>query len=171
VVFIEQSSSTGLDEHPDNNIQQGAADVQQIIDALQKSSAWGSSVFILTYDEGGGLYDHVPPFKVVAPDDYAPMLTSTNQPGDFTDSGFRIPFIMVSPWVKPNFVSHVNRETTSILKLIETRFNLPSLTRRDQAADDLTEFFDFVNPPRLAIPKLPVQPTNGIDDQKIEAIP
>jgi phospholipase C len=171
VVFIEQSSSGGLDEHPDNNIQKGAADVKQIIDALQNSSAWGSSVFILTYDEGGGLYDHVPPFKVVAPDDYAPMLSATNQKGDFTDSGFRIPFIIVSPWVKPGFVSHVNRETTSILKFIETRFNVPSLTNRDAAADDLTEFFDFVNPPRLAIPKLPAQPTNGIDDQKIEAIP
>ena len=171
VVFIEESSSTGLDEHPDNNIQQGAADVKTFIDALQNSSAWGSSVFILTYDEGGGLYDHVPPFKVVAPDSYAPMLTSTNQPGDFTDSGFRVPFIMVSPWVKPGFVSHVNRETTSILKLIETRFGIAPLTLRDAAADDLTEFFDFVNPPRLAIPPLPAQPTNGIDDMTIEAKP
>ena len=117
------------------------------------------------------MYDHVPPFKVPAPDNIPPMLSSTNQPGDFTDSGFRIPFIMVSPWVKPGFVSHMNRETTSILKLIETRFGIAPLTLRDAGADDLSEFFDFVNPPRLAIPPLPAQPTNGIDDWKIEAIP
>jgi len=109
VIFIERSSSTGFDEHPDNNIQKGAAVVKSFIDALQNSSAWGSSVFLLTYDEGGGTYDHVPPFKVTAPDDYAPILSPTNQPGDFTDSGFRVPFIIVSPWVKPGFVSHVNR--------------------------------------------------------------
>jgi len=171
VVFIEETSSTGLDEHPENNVQLGAARVKSIIDALQASGAWGSSVFILTYDEGGGLYDHVPPFKVVAPDDYPPMLSATNQPGDFTDSGFRVPFIIVSPWVKPGFVSHVNRELTSILRLIEVRFNLPALTRRDAAADDMTEFFDFTSAPRIAIPPLPAQPTNGIDNQKIEAIP
>jgi phospholipase C len=171
VIFIERSSSTGFDEHPDNNIQKGAAVVKGFIDALQKSSAWGSSVFILTYDEGGGTYDHVPPFKVVAPDDYAPILSPTNQPGDFTDSGFRVPFIIVSPWVKPGFVSHVNRETTSILKFIETRFSLPPLTRRDSAADDMTEFFDFNSAPRLVLPALPAQPTNGTCDFTIEAKP
>jgi phospholipase C len=171
VIFIERSSSTGFDEHPDNNIQKGAAVVKSFIDALQNSSAWGSSVFILTYDEGGGTYDHVPPFKVTAPDDYAPILSPTNQPGDFTDSGFRVPFIIVSPWVKPGFVSHVNRETTSILKFIETRFSLPPLTRRDAAADDMTEFFDFTSAPRLALPALPAQPTNGTCDFTIEAKP
>jgi phospholipase C len=171
VIFIERSSSTGFDEHPDNNIQKGAAVAKSFIDALQNSSAWGSSVFILTYDEGGGTYDHVPPFKVTAPDDYAPILSPTNQPGDFTDSGFRVPFIIVSPWVKPGFVSHVNRETTSILKFIETRFSLPPLTRRDAAADDMTEFFDFTSAPRLALPALPAQPTNGTCDFTIEAKP
>jgi len=171
VVFIEETSSTGFDEHPENNIQLGAARVKSIIDAVQNSSAWGSSVFVLAYDEGGGTYDHVPPFKVVAPDDYPPLLSPSNQPGDFTDSGFRVPFIIVSPWVKPGFVSHVNRELTSILKLIEVRFNLPPLTRRDGAADDMTEFFDFTSPPKIALPPLPAQPTNGIDNQKIEAIP
>jgi phospholipase C len=171
VIFIERSSSTGFDEHPDNNIQKGAAVVKSFIDALQNSSAWGSSVFILTYDEGGGTYDHVPPFKVAAPDDYPPILSPTNQPGDFTDSGFRVPFIIVSPWVKPGFVSHVNRETTSILKFIETRFSLAPLTRRDAAADDMTEFFDFTSAPRLALPALPAQPTNGTCDFTIEAKP
>jgi phospholipase C len=173
VVFIESGSgSSHLDEHPDNNIQTGAAYVKSIIDALMASPAWHDSVFILAYDEGGGLYDHVPPFPVVAPDNIAPQLQPGDLPGDFTLSGFRVPMIIVSPWAKPHFVSHTKRELTSILKLIEARFGLPPLTARDAAADDMTEFFDFVNGPAfLTPPPLPAQPTNGLDDPTKEAPP
>ncbi|MGC2694847.1 MAG: alkaline phosphatase family protein, partial [Candidatus Angelobacter sp.] len=122
VVWIDAGfGGSGLDEHPDANIQFGAAYVKTIIDALMNSSAWSDSVFILAYDEGGGLYDHVPPFKVVPPDSTPPQLGPGDAPGDFTLSGFRVPLVVVSPFVKPHFVSHTNRELTSILKLIETR--------------------------------------------------
>lgn len=165
---------SGLDEHPDSNIQLGAAYVKTIIDALMNSPAWHDSVFILAYDEGGGVYDHVPPFKVVPPDNIPPQLGPGDATGDnFTLSGFRVPLIVVSPFVKPHFVSHTNRELTSILKLVETRFNLPPLTARDAAADDMTEFFDFINPPAwLTPPPLPVQPVDKAkDDQTKEAPP
>ena len=173
VVFIDPGSGgSGLDEHPDNDIQNGAAYVKSIIDALMASPAWHDSVFILAYDEGGGLYDHVPPFSVVPPDATPPNLQPGDLPGDFTLSGFRVPLIVISPWVKPHFVSHTNRELTSILKLIETRFGLPPLTARDAAADDMTEFFDFVDPPAfLTPPALPAQPTNGVNDPTKEAPP
>lgn len=173
VVFIESGSGgSGLDEHPDNNIQRGAAYVKSIIDALMASSAWHDSVFVLAFDEGGGLYDHVPPFSVVAPDSTPPQLRPGDLPGDFTLSGFRVPLIVVSPWVKPHFVSHTNRELTSILKLIETRFGLQPLTARDAAADDMTEFFDFTGGPAfLTPPPMPAQPTNGLDDPTREAPP
>jgi phospholipase C len=172
-VWIDSGSGgSGLDEHPDNNVQQGAADVKTIIDALMKSPAWADSIFILAYDEGGGLYDHVPPFTVVAPDDIPPQLGPSDLPGDFTLSGFRVPIVVVSPFVKPHFVSHTNREITSILKLIETRFNLPALTRRDAAADDMTEFFDFVNPPAfLTPPFLPAQPVDAAKDNPSQEAP
>jgi phospholipase C len=163
---------SGLDEHPENNIQQGAAYVKTIIDALMNSPAWHDSIFILAYDEGGGLYDHVPPFTVVPPDNTPPQLGPNDLPGDFTLSGFRVPIIVVSPFVKPHFVSHTNRELTSILKLVETRFNLAPLTARDAAADDMTEFFDFVNPPAfITPPALPAQPTTGLDDITKQAPP
>ncbi len=172
-VWIDPGSGgSGLDEHPDNNIQQGAAYVKTIIDALMNSPAWHDSIFILAYDEGGGLYDHVPPFTVVPPDATPPQLGPNDLPGDFTLSGFRVPIIVVSPFVKPHFVSHTNRELTSILKLIETRFNLAPLTARDAAADDMTEFFDFVNPPAfLTPPALPAQPVTGLDDITKQAPP
>jgi phospholipase C len=173
VVFIDSASGkSGLDEHPDNNVQKGSAFIKTIIDALMASPAWHDSVFVLGFDEGGGLYDHVPPFTVVAPDATPPALQTGDLPGDFTLSGFRVPLIVISPWVKPHFVSHTNRELTSILKLIETRFGLAPLTARDAAADDMTEFFDFVDPPTfLTPPPLPAQPTTGLDDPSKEAPP
>ena len=171
VVFIERASSTGLDEHPDNNTQKGAAVGEQIINALLKSAAWPTSAFILTYDEFGGLYDHVTPIAVPPPDNIAPILEpgkfdSNPYPnGDFAHSGFRLPLIVISPWVKPHYVSHTPRDTTSILKFIEARFGLPALTARDAWADDMTEFFDFSHPPALLTPPaLPDQPTNGTCD-------
>jgi len=172
VVFIERAGATGLDEHPDNNVQSGAALVQKIISALMNSTAWQSSVFVLTYDEGGGLYDHVPPFQVPPPDGIAPILKSGDVKGQFNLSGFRIPLMVISPWVKPHFVSHKPRELTSILKLIESTFGVPALTSRDKWADDMSEFFDFAQPPAWKTPPaLPTQPTNGVCDQSREPGP
>jgi len=161
VVFIDRGSSNQLDEHPAVNIQTGAAYTKGLIDALMQSPAWPSSAFILTYDEGGGLYDHVPPAVFPKPDSIPPMLLSTDTVGDFTQSGFRVPLTVISPWTKAHFVSHVDRDFTSILRLIEARFNLSPLTARDAAADDMTEFFDFSAPANLTPPTLPDQPTNG----------
>jgi phospholipase C len=171
VIFIERAGPSGLDEHPGSNIQLGAQDASNIINALLASPSWGSSVFILTYDEGGGFYDHVVPAREITPDNVAPMLLSGNQPGDFAQSGFRVPVIVISPWVKPNYVSHVWRDFTSILRLIEVRFNVPSLTARDAAADDMMEFFDFSSPHWLTPPALPVQPTTGTCDKTKEKAP
>ncbi len=162
VVFIERTEAG--DEHPLNNIQEGAANTKTMIDALMNSAAWQSSVFILTYDEGGGLYDHVPPEPMVTPDDIPPDYTqSALKVGNFDQTGFRLPFTIISPWVRQHYVSHVPRELTSILALIESRFNLPPLTRRDAAADDLQEFFDFSAPQLLNVPPLPAQPVAPID--------
>jgi phospholipase C len=172
VIFIERGGVIGLDEHPLNNIQTGAASVQNILNALMKSAAWPSSAFILTFDEAGGLYDHVPPVPMPKPDNVAPILNATETTqAEFNLSGMRVPFIVVSPWIKPNYVSHTARDLTSILKFIETRFNVPSLTARDAAQPDFSEFFDFSSPQRLTVPSLPTQPTSGVCDMRLEAAP
>lgn len=171
VIFIERAGPSGLDEHPDNNVQLGAADVAKILNPLLKSPSWKSSVFILTYDEGGGLYDHVFPAAAVPPDSIAPMLQSGDQPGSFGFDGFRIPITVVSPWVKPHYVSHTWRDLTSILRLIEVRFNVATLTLRDKNADDMMEFFDFSSPHWLTPPALPVQPTTGVCNPNLEKAP
>jgi len=70
----------------------------------------------------------------------------------------------VSPFTKKQFVSHTVADYTAILKLIETRFQIPSLTQRDAAQMDMTEFFDFSNPRWMVPPDPPPQNQSGVCD-------
>ena len=129
------------------------------------SSSWSDSVFIFTFDESGGLYDHVAPQPTVSPDGIAPIdipagsiCSTTKGPTcDFVYTGYRIPLTVISPFAKKNYVSHTVADSTAILKFIETRFKLPALNKRDAAQMDMTEFFDFNNPPWMSPPTPPVQ--------------
>ena len=177
VVFIERASATGYDEHPGNNMQKGVARVQQLLNALFTSNAWPDSAFLLTFDEGGGTYDHQPPILATPPDDKVPM-PFQNQPyvrGLFNVTGFRVPVILVSPWSKPHYVWHMPGDYTSILKLIETRYNMNPLSHRDRDAPDLTDPsngpFDFSSPQMLTVPPLPTQPTDGTCNYSLEGSP
>jgi phospholipase C len=170
VAMIEPAFGSA-DEHPGlgNNIQVGAADVAKIINALMQSPSWKDSVFILTYDENGGMYDHVPPpVGVPNPDGIKPVDLYTaaqngydDPPGDFNRYGFRVPNMVISPYTKPGYVSHLVTDSTAILRFIETRFGLPNLTQRDAVASDMTDFFDWSNPKWMTPPSPPAQPTNG----------
>lgn len=156
VALVE--SAAGLDEHPgEGNILVGQRHVANIINSLMASSAWKDSVFILTYDEMGGLFDHAAPPATMNPDGIKPILNPGDIPGDFDRVGMRIPLIVVSPWVKKSYVSHTAADFTAILKFIQTRFKLPSLTLRDAAQMDMTEFFDFssATPPLMTPPTPP----------------
>lgn len=178
VALIEPAYGAALDEHPTVNpafpthIQTGAAYVSTLINTLMNSKSWADSMFILTFDEGGGLYDHVEPQTgptEVSPDGIKPsdllpgdVCTVTSGPTcDFVYSGYRVPLIVVSPFAKKNFVSHTVMDYTAILKLIETRFGVPALTKRDAAQPDMSqEFLDFSNPQWFTPPKPPTQNTN-----------
>ena len=156
VALIE--SASGIDEHPGGgNLLTGQKHVAGLINALMTSQYWKDSVFILTYDEYGGLYDHVAPPATMNPDGIKPFLNPGDIPGDFDRTGMRIPLVVISPWVKKNYVSHTAADSTAILKFIETRFKLPSLTLRDAAQMDMTEFFDFTAP-AYATPPAPPAP-------------
>jgi phospholipase C len=132
-----------------------------------------------TYDEPGGFYDHVPPQAAVPPDPstsptYLPIdlqpndiCGGTGQLGtgtcSFAYTGYRLPFIVVSPFAKKNYVSHTTYDHTAILKLIEERFGLSPLSNRDAAQADMgTDFFDFVNVPWATPPtNVPTQVRGG----------
>ncbi len=177
VAFIETGYMSGRDEHPSSgtNAQTGAAYVQSLIDPLMSSPSWQDTAFILTYDEPGGLYDHVPPQPAVNPDGIAPK---DLLPGDictagggancnFDTTGFRVPLLVISPFTKKNYVSHSVADYTAILKLIETRFNVPALTQRDAAQPDMSEFFDFQNVPWATPPTPPAQATAGVCNAQV----
>jgi phospholipase C len=175
VAWIEAPTDGGLDEHPSVsdsspvNIQSGATFVQGLMTSFMQSQSWKDSVMIFTYDEGGGFYDHVSPQPMPSPDGIPPQdlepgdvcTTSTGPTCDFVFTGYRIPMIVISPFTKKNYVDHTVADTTAVLKFIETRFNLPALTKRDAAQPDMTEFFDFANVPWATPPSPPTQLTNG----------
>jgi phospholipase C len=174
-VEIEPASPASLDEHPSEtdqypvDIQAGANYVAGLINSVMQSSAWKDSVFILTYDENGDFYDHVPPQPALSPDgtppiDLRPANVCSRQTGptcDFTWTGYRVPLIVVSPYARQNFVSHTVMDATAVLKFIETRFGLASLTARDAAQPDMSEFFNFNTPPWMVPPTPPTPNETG----------
>jgi phospholipase C len=184
VAFIEPASEELLDEHPADddlpanqipNVQSGSNYAASLINGLMSSPSWKDSVFFLSFDEFGGFYDHVPPQPTVSPDGIAPsdlvtspspdICASGNGAGgytcNFTLTGYRVPLIVISPYAKKHYVSHTVADYTALLKFIETRFHLPSLTARDAAQMDMTEFFDFAGEPWAKPPAPPAQPTGG----------
>lgn len=108
-------------EHPPANIRMGEQKMSSVIDALISSESWYSSVFFLTYDEGGGGFDHVAPPQV-----------------DAYGLGLRVPMLVISPWVKRGYVSGQIYEHASMLKFIERRFNLPTLASINHRFDTST---------------------------------
>ena len=139
-------------EEDPQDIQYGDAFLAQVVNAVLSGPKWARSLLVWTYDEHGGYYDHVPPPAAVTPDDVSPMLAPTDVPGAFDRLGFRVPAGMVSPYARKGHVSHSVYDHTSVLRLVETKWNLPALTRRDAAANDLLDMVDFSRPPAFLRP-------------------
>ncbi len=137
------------------DVQYGDQFLAQVVNAVLASPQWPHTLLVWCYDESGGYYDHVPPPAAAVPDAVPPDVPAGGTPGSFDRYGFRVPAGIVSPYAKPDYVSHVVHDHTSVLKLIETKWNLPALTNRDAAADDLLDSVDLSRPPRfLKPPKL-----------------
>jgi phospholipase C len=150
----------GSDEHPPADVQSGEHDSAGIYATVSASPQWAHAAIFYTYDEAGGFYDHVPPPSACAPDAIPPALASGDVAGDFARYGFRVPMIVASPWAKPHYVSHITDDHTSILRLIELRFELPALTARDANANGLLDLFDFTQPAFATPPPLPAAPVD-----------
>ena len=148
------------DEHPPTTCSSARPSSRASSRRCSRSPQWTDSALFITYDEHGGLYDHVPPPPACAPDDIAADAAAGRRRGDFDRYGIRVPFIVVSPFARKRYVSHTVNDHTSMLRFIETRFDLPALTNRDANADPLLEMFDFANPPFVTPPKLPAATIN-----------
>jgi phospholipase C len=123
-------TSQANSEHPPYGICAGENWTVQQINAIMQGPDWNSTAIFLTWDDFGGFYDHVPP----------PNL-------DVYGLGPRVPLLIISPFAKKGYVSHTQYEFSSILKFIELRFGLSPLTPRDSEANDMTDSFDFTQPP------------------------
>ncbi|MBV9103493.1 MAG: hypothetical protein JO060_07860 [Candidatus Eremiobacteraeota bacterium] len=117
-------------DHPYTSENTGPAWVASVVNAIGNSQYWKNTAILISWDDWGGWYDHVPPPSV-----------------DSMGLGFRVPLIVVSPYARRGYVSHVQHEFGSIMKLIETRFGLGTLGQRDARSDDLSDCFDFTQTP------------------------
>lgn len=161
--FIGNSSLPEDDEHPPSDIERGQAFTAGIIKAFMQSPLWNSSALFLTYDEHGGYFDHVPPPPACKPDAIPPALQPGDVQAEFDNFGIRVPVVVVSAFAKRHFVSHKVYSHTSILRFIETRFDLPALTARDANADPMLDMFRFPHPrkPGPALPDPTIDPTKA----------
>jgi phospholipase C len=154
--FVEPDYGNQSEENP-QNIAVGEEFAAKVINAVVNGPGWDKTVLLLTYDEHGGYYDHVPPPPAIAPDNIAPKVQSGEHAYDgFHRYGFRVPFALISPWARPFCVSHCVYDHTSILKLVETKWNLPALTYRDANANAMLDMLQFHYPffaePKFAQP-------------------
>ncbi|MEU8031288.1 alkaline phosphatase family protein [Streptomyces sp. NPDC049099] len=135
-VFLEPAwSPTGNSQHPNYDVALGEQLIHDVYYALRSGPDWAGTLLVITYDEHGGCYDHIPP-----PSDAEPPDQAVGEFGfDFTRFGVRVPTVLVSPLIEPGTVFRVpNGSTpldhTSLLKTVEERWGLDSLTARDRNA-------------------------------------
>jgi phospholipase C len=124
VAFVMPTAA--VSDHASVTNGSGPSWVASIVNMIGRSPYWDSTAIIVTWDDWGGWYDHVKP-------------TVRNS----YELGFRVPLIVISPYAKHGYVSHVPYEFGSILKFIEKTFRLGSLGTTDAGANDLTDCFDF----------------------------
>ena len=187
VSFVDPDYGTFSEENP-QDIQLGEGFAAAVIKSVMRGPGWPKTLLIWVYDEHGGYYDHVAPPAATAPDDVLgtslperfpwlrriPFLRHDLAQYDLEDAGprtfdrygFRVPAVLVSPYAKRDYVTDTIYDHTSVLKLIELKWNLPSLTLRDQAATAPLDALDFssppafLEPPNLADPAKPFHPAN-----------
>jgi phospholipase C len=172
VSIVDPDFDSYSEENP-QDISLGESFSAAVVNAILHSPAWESTLLLWIYDEHGGYYDHVPPPAAVPPDDVpahnwqlslaAPLrgifrrtvadLENTDSgPTTYDRYGFRIPAVVISPYARPNFVLSDILDHTSVLKLIEQKWNLPPLTHRDAAATSPLGALDLDSPPAFLTP-------------------
>jgi phospholipase C len=158
--IVDPNFETGSEEDP-QDVTVGEAFSARVVNAVMHGPAWPKTLLIWTYDEHGGYYDHVPPPPALAPDSLRPKapVGPRGEPAydGFHRYGFRVPAAVVSPYARRAHVTHTVYDHTSILAMVERKWNLPALTYRDANAADLMDFLDlkrpaFETPPALVGP-------------------
>ncbi len=160
--LVEPNYLLNSEEDP-QSIALGEDFAARVINAVMASPSWKNTMLIWTYDEHGGYYDHVPPPAALAPDNIPPDTPGGDHYNGFKQYGFRVPCAVISPWARPDYVSHEIFDHTSICSLVEHKWNLPAMTHRDANANHMLDMLDlsspaFLTPPTLAKPLLDTDP-------------
>ncbi|HEV2355957.1 MAG TPA: alkaline phosphatase family protein, partial [Puia sp.] len=151
-------------DHPSINTGGGPSWVAAVVNMIGNSQYWADTAIIITWDDWGGWYDHVPPFKIV---------NDGVSWGSGYVYGFRVPLIVVSPYARPQYISHQTHDFGSILKFVETVFNLPSLGYADAyAPDDLSDCFNLIQAPlKFTTIQAPLKAQDFLNDKRPKAPP
>jgi phospholipase C len=130
-------------DHPGDAVDHGPQWVASIVNAVGKSAYWNSSAIVVVWDDWGGMYDHVAPPTVSG---------SGSGRDDQGGLGFRVPMIVISPYVPQAVVSHTQYEFGSIIKYVEENWNLGTLNTTDQRANTIGDVFNYKQQPRPFTP-------------------
>jgi phospholipase C len=143
VSFANSLGGQRLDEHPPSSPSEGQQWAISLVNQVMRSSYWPSTAIFITWDEGGGFYDHVVPPKMFTVDHgFAYPLLGLGQ---------RVPLLVLSPYSKENFVSSLFLSHLSLLHFIEYNWNLPALDGLVAQSNLPLDFFDFSQAPRAPI--------------------
>jgi phospholipase C len=165
--YFEIPDIPANDQHPDHDVGEGDRLMKSLYEALRASPLWTKSLFLITYDEHGGFFDHVgPPTGVPSPD--GKVSHDTTPSFDFTRLGVRVPAIAISPWIKKGTVIHdpVNGtfyEHSSVVATVRKMLvpDQPFLTKRDAWAQTFEWLVDTVDAVRTdcptTLPEAPIQ--------------
>ncbi len=147
------------DDHPNSDIRNGQAFLDQIYNAVRQSPNWERTLLIVTYDEWGGFYDHVPTYK-------RPVSAAEQTLGNDGLLGFRVPLVLIGPRARRKHVSHWAFDPSSIHKFLAWRFGLDPLGVRggDPATNNLAYALDFTSAPNVSAPafNVPTGPFGSI---------
>jgi phospholipase C len=156
--FTILDDGLGNDDHPHADLRKGEIFLSQIVNTLASSPLWNNTVVVINRDEWGGFFDHVVPPRVIAPNN-----VDTDLVNGQALLGCRVPTIIVSPFARGNpakpAINSLLYDHTSVLKMIEWRWNLQPLTARD-ASDEIANLASALNfsSPDASLPELPVIP-------------
>ncbi len=152
----------GTSQHPLDDVTRGESLIKNMYEAVRNSPLWSSSLIIITWDEHGGFYDHLPPPGAVAPGDTSPG-DDYNQYGfTFQQYGPRVPAVAISPLIPRNLIDHRLYDHASIPATLEACFGLNPMTQRDARANNLTRLLSLPSPRGDAPKVLPAPAQSGL---------
>jgi phospholipase C len=160
-LFFGQHMKCGTSMHPIDDVTRGDGLIKTVYEAIRNSPHWDDSLLIVTFDEHGGFYDHVPPPQAVAPGDNYPDPSLNKHGFDFRHLGVRVPTIVVSAWTPKNTLDGKNYDHAVVPRTLEELFELEPMTQRDASARSLTSHLALSQPRLDALTELPPPSTSN----------